>query len=95
MPHPYEIAAWRFEQIAPLIDPSLDEVLRRAALRERTTKPLVRPWDRGTKRHGKKSSAKPLSRSTIYRWQAAYLEHGYTGLLPKPRSDRGRARHEP
>ena len=32
MPDPYEIAAWRFEQIAPLIDASLAPVQRRAAL---------------------------------------------------------------
>jgi transposase InsO family protein len=93
MPDPYEIAAWRFEQIAPLIDPSLDEARRRAALRERTTKPVLRPWDDATKSKGKKKSAKPIARSTLYRWLAAYREHGYTGLLPKPRDDRGRARH--
>ncbi len=43
MPDPYEIAAWRFEQIAPLIDPSLDETRRRALLRERTGKPVQWP----------------------------------------------------
>ncbi len=83
MPDPYEIAAWRFEQIAPLIDPSLDEARRRAALRQRIAKPVPRPWD---------ESAKPIARSTLYRWLAAYREHGYLGLLPKPRDDRGRAR---
>ena len=84
MPDPYEIAAWRFEQIAPLIDPSLSEAHRLVALRERTTKPVPRPW---------KSAARPIARSTLYRWLAAYRERGYEGLLPKPRDDRGRARH--
>ena len=83
MPDPYEIAAWRFEQIAPLIDPSLSEARRRAALRERITKPVPRPW----------GTAKPIAKSTLYRWLAAYREHGYAGLLPKPRDDRGRSRH--
>lgn len=31
-------------------------------------------------------------RSTLYRWLKSYRDHGYTGLLPKPRSDRGRTR---
>ena len=39
MPDPYEIAAWRFEQIAPLLDPSLDATQRRVALRERLRQP--------------------------------------------------------
>ena len=92
MPEPYEIAAWRFEQIAPLIDPSLDEACRKAALRERTTKPVPRPWEEANKDGGKRSRAKPIARSTLYRWLAAYRKHGYAGLLPKPRKDRGRAR---
>jgi transposase InsO family protein len=92
-PGPYEIAAWRFEQIAPLIDPSLSEARRRAALRERTAKPVKRPWATGKKRRGKKSAGKPIGKSTLYRWLAAYREHGYVGLLPKPRDDRGQPRH--
>ena len=92
MPDPYEIAAWRFEQIAFLIDPSLDDTRRRAALRERTTKPVPRPWDEATKCPGKKTSARPIARSTIYRWLLIYRKQGYTGLLPKPRDDRGRPR---
>ena len=71
MPNPYEIAARRFEQIAFLIDSSLDAAQRRAAWRTRTD-------DTG--------------RSTLFRWLKAYREHGYTGLLPKPRSDRGKTR---
>ena len=92
MPDPYEIAAWRFEQIAFLIDPSLDDARRRAALRERTSKPAPRPWDEANTRRGKKTSARPIAKSTIYRWLLIYREHGYTGLLPKPREDRGRSR---
>jgi transposase InsO family protein len=61
-------------------------------LRERTAKPVERPWDRGEKRRGRKRAAKPIGKSTLYRWLAAYREHGYTGLLPEPRDDRGKAR---
>ncbi len=32
------------------------------------------------------------SRATLYRWLKTYREHGYAGLLPKPREDRGVAR---
>ena len=93
MPDPYEIAAWRFEQIAPLIDPTLDEASRKAALRERTTKPVPRPWEEeGNKDEGKRSRARSIGRSTIYNWVAAYRKHGYVGLMPKPREDRGCAR---
>jgi len=88
MPDPYEIATWRFEQIAPLIDTSLDEARRRAALRERINKPVPRPW-REASGH---DSASPIAKSTLYRWLAAYRAHGYLGLLPKTRDDRGRAR---
>ena len=67
MPDPYEIAAWRFEQIAPLVDASLDETQRRVAVRERTRKPVAWP-------HG--GRPRPIPRSTLYRWLKAYREHG-------------------
>ena len=91
MPNPYEIAAWRFEQIAFLIDPSLDQARRRAALRERTTKAVPRPWHEANK-HDKKVKGKPIARATLYRWLRIYREHGYTGLLPNPRNDRAKPR---
>jgi hypothetical protein len=83
MPDPYEIAAWRFEQIAPLVDASLDETQRRVAVRERTRKPVAWP-------HG--GRPRPIPRSTLYRWLKAYRKHGYPGLLPKVRADRGAPR---
>jgi len=83
MSDPYEIAAWRFEQIAPLVDASLDETQRRVAVRERTRKPVQWP-------HG--GRPKPIPKSTLYRWLKAYRTHGYPGLLPKVRADRGAPR---
>jgi hypothetical protein len=83
MSDPYEIAAWRFEQIAPLVDASLDETQRRVAVRERTRKPVAWP-------HG--GRPRPIPRSTLYRWLKAYRKHGYPGLLPKVRADRGAPR---
>ncbi len=83
MPDPYEIAAWRLEQIAPLIDASLDETQRRLALRERLCKPVQ--WPHST-------IHKPIPKSTLYRWLKAFRAQGYQGLLPKPRADRGTPR---
>jgi hypothetical protein len=93
MPDRYEIATWRFEQIAPLIDESLDAGRRRAALRERTAKPVPRPWELSKKKGERSAAARPIGRSTLYRWLAAYREHGLLGLVPKTRDDRGCARH--
>ncbi len=92
MPDPYAIAAWRFEQIAPLIDPSLDETQRRAALRARLGKAVEWPGGEARQRRGEPPVKKPIPKSTLYRWLEAYQAEGYLGLLPKPRGDRGRPR---
>ncbi len=93
MPDPYTLAAWRFEQIAPFIDASLDEQARRAALRERTTTAIEWPGAEQRRRRGQAPIYKPIPKSTLYRWLAAYRKEGYLGLLPKGRSDRGKPRH--
>lgn len=92
MSDPYEIAAWRFEQIAPLIDASLAPSQRRAALRERTRKALEWPGGEARTRRGQAPIKKPIPKSTLYRWLKAFREHGYLGLVPQPRRDRGHAR---
>ena len=89
MTNPYEIAAWRFEQIAALTDPSLDRAHLRAALRERTSKPIEWPLSKRRRARGEKPKLKPIPRSTLLRWLRAWREKGYEGLLPDPRSDRG------
>jgi transposase InsO family protein len=93
MPDPYTLAAWRFEQIAPFIDASLDEAARRAALRERTRTAVEWPGAERRRRRGLAPINKPIPESTLYRWLAAYRKQGYAGLLPKGRGDRGRTRH--
>lgn len=93
MPDPYEIATWRFEQIAPLIDPSLDEAQRRAALRARWTHPVEWPGAEARQRRGQPPIRKPIPKSTLYRWLAAFRAEGYLGLLPKSRADRGTPRY--
>ena len=94
MSDPYEIAAWRFEQIAPLIDASLSETQRRAAWRRRTR--IAVQWPGGEARRGRglKPINKPIPKSTLYRWIEAFRQDGYLGLLPKPRADRGEPRRK-
>ena len=93
MPDPYSLAAWRFEQIAPFIDASLDEGARRAALRERTRTAVEWPGAEQRRRRGQAPIKKPIPKSTLYRWLTAYRKEGYLGLLPKARRDRGKPRH--
>ena len=93
MSDPYTLAAWRFEQIAPLIDASLDESARRAALRERTRTAVEWPGAEERRRRGQAPINKRIPKSTLYRWLAAYRKDGYLGLLPKGREDRGKPRH--
>ncbi len=93
MPDPYTLAAWRFEQIAPFIDASLDEGARRAALRSRTRTAVEWPGAEARRRRGLAPIKKPIPKSTLYRWLAAYRKAGYEGLLPKARRDRGKPRH--
>ena len=93
MPDPYTLAAWRFEQIAPLVDASLDESARRAALRQRTRTAVEWPGAEERRRRGQAPINKRIPKSTLYRWLAAYRKDGYLGLLPKGREDRGKPRH--
>ena len=88
----YEIAAWRFEQIAPLLDPSLDQAGRRKAIRERCRHRVTWPMSATHERQGRPPKEKPVPRSTLYRWVRAFENDGYAGLFPKRRQDRGQAR---
>jgi len=91
MTDPFEIATWRFEQIAPWFDPSLTEAERRAALRHRTTRAVDWPETRAAKKQ-KRRRRKPIPRSTLSRWIRLYRDGGYLALLPKVRKDKGRTR---
>ena len=84
MPNEYEIAAWRHQQIAPLLDPELDRAARRRAIRDRTRHAV--DWPNGKK--------KRIARSTLHRWLDAFRKDGYLGLLPRSRSDVDQPRHQ-
>jgi hypothetical protein len=84
MPDPRDVAVFRFEMIAPLIDPTVSKEERKRLLRERTARKVR--WPSGDER--------PVRRSTLYRWAAAYEKHGFPGLHPKARKDRGKPRRD-
>jgi putative transposase len=79
---PRAVALWRYEQIAPLLDPELSKQAR-AALVDRLSKIEV-PWPSGALR--------PISRVVLYRWARAYRRGGFRALAPKGRSDIGTLR---
>ena len=86
----YEIAAWRFEQIAPFVDPSLDATRRRVAMRDRSSRSVTWPQSEAQKRAGSPPKKKPIPSSTLHRWIRAFEKDGYTGLLPASRNGRPR-----
>lgn len=88
----YEIAAWRFEQIAPFLDPSLDRASRQAAMRERCRQRVTWPMSPTHEREGRPPKEKPIPRSTLHRWVKLFEKDGYAGLFPKRRQDQGQAR---
>ncbi|MBM4061048.1 MAG: transposase [Planctomycetes bacterium] len=79
-PQPHAIAAWRFAQLSPFLDPALGHAQRRRVMRER----VALTWPDGTR--------KRVPRSSLHRWLAAFRRHGYQGLLPKQRRDLGKPR---
>lgn len=79
-----EIATFRFNVIAPLLDASLSAQQKRrvrSSLRCRES-----TWPNG--------AMKPIGRTTISRWIAAYRERGFAGLALKRRKDRGVVRSD-
>jgi transposase InsO family protein len=70
--------------IAPLLDETLGQNERHAALKERLCRPIT--WPNGEE--------KPIHKSTLYRWHNDYEKKGFEGLLPKERQDRGKPRQD-
>ena len=76
MPDPDTIATWRFEQISPLLDPSLSRPDQRRYLRQRAREPVAWPG---------RSTPRPIPRATLLRWRARYRQEGLEGLRPRER----------
>lgn len=79
---PRAIARWRFEQIAPLLDPALSDE-DRARLVAGLGSSEVR-WPSG--------AVRPLGAATLYRWARLYRAGGLEALCRRPRRDRGELR---
>jgi len=88
----YEIAAWRFEQIAPFLDAAMDVATRREAIRERCRHPVLWPLSRAKEKRGETPKNQPIPRNTLRRWLKAYTKDGFAGLYPKRRQDREQPR---
>jgi hypothetical protein len=84
----WEIAAWRFEMISPLLDEKLSRAQKRRLLRERTKRAVQWPSSED------RQIEKPIGRSTLLRWLKNYREGGVVGLLPKVRKDKGLTRDD-
>ena len=81
--HAEEVALFRSQVIGALTHQSLDRGQLREALRELSEVPRRAPGAKLTRKYAP---------STLERWYYSYKNRGLEGLLPRGRSDRGRAR---
>jgi len=88
----FEIATWRFEQIAPAVDPSLSPAERKQAIEEACAHDVDWPRTEAEIRRGDPPQRKPIGRSTFYEWVKLYRTGGYEALLPKLRKDSDKPR---
>lgn len=77
-----KIADFRYSVVAELCNPYLEDDARRRLIREKTNRQYVIPCSEKT----------TISAETIRNWRNLYSRSGKEGLLPKPRTDRGRQR---
>lgn len=80
--HRQRIADFRYSVVAELCNPYLSDEERKKLIKEKTTRSYVIP----------DSIKNTITADTIKNWITAYKRNGKDGLLPKPRSDRGRPR---
>jgi transposase len=78
MTDPDRVALFRYEIIAPILDPGLSSAERRAEIELRTRTSAL--WPDGDDR--------PVARASLYRWIQAYQQGGLKALRQKPRKDR-------
>jgi transposase InsO family protein len=78
-PSPREIAFWRYQQIEEALD-ELDRHERARFLLRKSRTPACWPTGKTDR----------ISKSTLYRWLAAYRSGGLEALQPKSRRDKGK-----
>lgn len=92
MATPDDIATWRFEQIAPLLDPHLSPAEKRAHREALRTTAVAWPLSERDRRAGRAPVCKVISPATASRWCARFRERGVAGLRPSGRAS-GRRRN--
>jgi putative transposase len=80
--HRQRIADFRYSVVAELCKPYLSEEKRKSLIRDKVSRHYVIS-------HSKKAT---ITTDTIGNWIKRYQRNGKDGLLPKPRTDRGRPR---
>ena len=80
--HRQRIADFRYSVVAELCNPYLSEEERTSLIKEKVLRHHVIP-------HSTKTT---ISAETLRNWIGRYRRNGKEGLLPKPRTDRGRPR---
>ena len=80
--HRQRIADFRYSVVAELCNPYLSEEKRKSLIRDKVSRHYVIP-------HSTKTT---ITADTIGNWIRRYRRNGKDGLLPKPRTDRGRPR---
>lgn len=77
-----DLARWRFEQIAPLLDPTLTPRARAQLVETIATSDAC--WPSG--------AIRPIGEATLRRWVRLYRTRGLPGLASTTRKDKGKAR---
>ena len=80
-----QVAVFRYGVIADLLQAPPDAGSLAARIRAKTEQSYVIPH----------SSRTRIGKSTVYGWLQQYLQGGFDALMPKRRSDQGRARRMP
>lgn len=79
MRDPWAVATWRFEQLSPLLDPSLPRAEKRRYVREKAAQAVSWPSS-----ESERAPRRPIGRATLCRWLRLYQTGGLTALVPKP-----------
>lgn len=86
MATPDEIATWRFEKIALLVNPQKTPAEKKAYRSELARTPVEWPLADRDRTAGREPTIKPISPATASRWLARFRQRGLEGLRPCART---------